>query len=67
MVQSAPSPTAVAGAGFLQAPIEMAREPTNKSEMLRRIILRRPEILGYLSFGFDLAELRTLTKRNVGD
>ena len=37
IVQSAPSLTAVAGVDFLQAPIEMAREPTSRSEMLRRI------------------------------
>jgi hypothetical protein len=28
--------------------------------------MRCPEMLGYLSFSFDLAELRTLAKRNVG-
>jgi hypothetical protein len=66
MVQSAPSPTAVAGLDFLQAAMERTRDPANRSEMLRRIFMRCPETLGYLSFSFDLAELRTLAKRNVG-
>jgi len=35
--------------------------------MLRRIFFSRPEISAYLSFAFDLAELRILAKRNVGD
>ena len=40
MAQSAPSATAVAGGDFLQPTTEMSREPANRSEMLRRIILR---------------------------
>jgi len=35
--------------------------------MLRRIFTRPPEMRGYLARRFDLAVLRTLAKRNVGD